>query len=406
MSPTPPCSGIEERSLRAEDSLLFACASAAGSQRDREELREWVQQCQDWNYVVETARQHGITALVSSRLDQTAADLVPTNPLETLRGRFRANAARNLFLTHELLSLVREFATHGIDVIPLKGPLLAITTYGNVALREFLDLDILVPKQHLTRAAGVLTRRGYQPAKDQTGEFTVSHIESRLGCDFHRLDGKASVELHWSFLQRWLGFDFELSTIWEAPKGVDVGGTRVLTMTPETTLLYLCAHGTKHRWSRLCWIVDIAQLLRAAPDLKVEELLRTATRTGSRRTLFLGLHLAQKLLGSELPPRLRLEMEADASARNLAKKLCAGYFTAAVQSLRNGECLARDWFYLSTKERMRDRARYLRYLLGWLLLPSQKDRDWAQLPASLNWLYLILRPIRVASVLFGRTLRS
>jgi len=46
--------------------------------------------------------------------------------------------------------------------IPYKGPTLALAVYGNLALREFTDLDILVQTQNVRQAAELLKDRGYQ----------------------------------------------------------------------------------------------------------------------------------------------------------------------------------------------------------------------------------------------------
>ena len=395
-SSAPNPTGFRCSPPRREDALLLACTSANPARREREALRWLTCECKDWDYLVETARQHGVTALVSSRLEAAAADLVPHGALDVLRNRFRANAARNLFLTKELLAIIRDFVTHGIDVIPFKGPVLAITAYGNLAMREFLDLDILVTKEHLERAGQLLIQRGYLQPADQIGGLGSGHVESQLGCDFFRHDGRVSIELHWSFLQRWLGFEVELGVLWGEPTRLNVGGTQVLTLPAEITLLYLCAHGTKHRWSRLCWVVDVAQLLLSHPTLDWDGLLQTAKKTGSRRTLFLGLHLARCLLDSELPEKICVQMKKDLSATTLAGKLCRGIFPSEGRASTTSAGLARDWFYLRTRERWRDRLLYLRYSAAWLLLPSRKDREWVRLPASLNWLYLFLRPVRVA----------
>jgi len=53
----------------------------------------------------------------------------------------------NFFLTKELLELLTLFEAHCIPASPYKGPALAIMAYGNLALRQFSDLNILVHKR-------------------------------------------------------------------------------------------------------------------------------------------------------------------------------------------------------------------------------------------------------------------
>lgn len=385
-----------ELNLRREDALLLACARTnLGAERAKKLV--WLAgECTDWDYVVKAAREHGITALVSSNLDDAAADIVPRVALDILHRRFRANAARNLFLTQELLSLIREFGAHGIRVMPFKGPLLAITAYGNVAMREFLDLDILVPKEDFSRAFEVLKQCSYQQPVQQSGEHQSIHIEAQLGCDFIRKDGKASVELHWSFIQVWLGFEVDLDALWKVPERVRVAGLSVRRMPAETELLYLCAHGAKHQWRRLCWIVDVAEQLRSQPVMDWDQLLKTAEHRGCRRTLFLGLYLAHTLLGTGLPEKVWTRVKRDNSVRALAQEICAGLFSSVTDKAAIRRGWANDLFYLRTKERWIDRLLYLRYLSRWLISPSEKDKQWISLPERFAWLYIFLRPIRVA----------
>jgi hypothetical protein len=85
-------------------------------------------------------------------LNTTCPEAVPKANLAQLRNYFHANAQRNLFLTQELLKLLTLFKTNGISAIPYKGPVLAVAVYGNLALRQFGDLDILVHKRDVLRA--------------------------------------------------------------------------------------------------------------------------------------------------------------------------------------------------------------------------------------------------------------
>jgi len=61
-----------------------------------------------------------------------------------------ASAAAIFLCTGELLKLLNLFAAHGIGVIPYKGPTFGSCRLGNLALREFTDLDILVQTECAT----------------------------------------------------------------------------------------------------------------------------------------------------------------------------------------------------------------------------------------------------------------
>jgi hypothetical protein len=61
-------------------------------------------------------------------------------------------------------------------------------------------------------------------------------------------------------------------------------------------LLYLCAHGARHSWFRLKWLVDLPYVLQSkAWDWPA--LFAKARRMGCADALLLGLVLSQRLLG-------------------------------------------------------------------------------------------------------------
>jgi len=381
---------------QVENSLILACAATVVTEDRRVTLRHLAGECRDWAYVVEACHAHGVSSLVCFTLEANAPDLVPKKIREILQARFKANACRNLFLTQELGSLVRIFRENGIAVIPFKGPLLAITAYDNVALREFLDLDILVQKKDFHRARELLATRGYRPLIAHDGPLTESDLKSQLGCNHIRQDGRVLLEMHWSFIQKWLGFHMDLDAIWATTQTVKVGQERVLVLPWDITLLYLCAHGAKHQWSRLCWSVDVAEALRTRSEWDWEALLAQAERSGCQRTLFIGLHLAKTLLKASVPDSVWAAIQRDKVAVSMAVTLEKQMFAARSDSHHAPVGWSKDWFHIRTKERWHEKLVYLGYLASWIFQPSDADRKWIRLPRLLRWLYVFLRPVRVA----------
>jgi hypothetical protein len=352
--------------------------------------------CRDWPYVLDTCRAHRVSSLVCHALEASAPDLVPNEVRDLLKSRFQANAFRNLFLMQQLLVLIRDFRKNSLEAIPFKGPLLAITAYGNVALREFVDLDILVTKNNFHRAHKLLAEWGYRPPSGQAGGLAESLFRSQLGSEYIRDDGRVTLELHWSFLQRWLGFRPDLETVWANSRPLQIGSLPVLDLPADMSLLYLCAHGTKHRWSRLCRVVDVAEFLRARPELNWEALLALAEVTGCRRTLFIGLYLAKSCLDASLPDTVWVKIQQDKRAISLAGNHAAQMFSPGNDFPQDRPGWFRDLYYIRTKERWREKAMYLGQVASLSFLPSDKDLEWIRLPRLLHWLYPFLRPIRVA----------
>ncbi len=79
-----------------------------------------------------------------------------------LQAQFQAHARHNLLQTHTLLMLLDVFSRHGIPAVPYKRPLLGATLYGNLTLRPFCDLDVIVRKCDVRIAKELLIAQGFR----------------------------------------------------------------------------------------------------------------------------------------------------------------------------------------------------------------------------------------------------
>jgi hypothetical protein len=239
----------------------------------------------DWAALLHLARTHGVLPLLSRSLHTIGPDMVPQDARAALQHAFQANTQRNLFLAGTLLKLLRLLEAYGIAAIPYRGPVLATLAYGNVALRQFGDLDLLVRPQDADRARALLWAQGYR--------WRDGHPPAR----FPRLlkvyellsaDAQVLVELHWALTSATFFFPLNPASLWTRLETVSLLGTPVRSLAPEDLLLILCVHGAKHFWSRLGWICDVAAVLRVAPQLDWERCLAQASRLGGKRMLALG----------------------------------------------------------------------------------------------------------------------
>jgi hypothetical protein len=81
----------------------------------------------------------------------------------------------------------------GIRALPLKGPLLADDVYGHAGLRQSSDVDLLVSREDLGRAAEELKREGYEQLHSEDGrKLPVLHYVLRS-----TRPSLPTLELHW-----------------------------------------------------------------------------------------------------------------------------------------------------------------------------------------------------------------
>jgi len=306
-----------------------------------------------------------------------------------MRAVSRRSARRKLRATGELLSLLELFEVQEILAAPFKGPVLAAVLYGNVARRESTDLDILVRRPDVERAKKLLRSRGYRP------ELSVEagHEGALLASGYHyalRRDDGLAVELHWDLAPREFPYPLDAEEVWTRLRPVRLGRRTVYTLGSEDLLLLLCAHGAKHCWWRRQWVADVAELIGREGGLDWDMIVRCARARGAERMLLLGLWLASDLLRAPIPESLLALARADATVRALADDVSARLRTSQPAPLDRWPT---HLFHLRVRERWRDRARYV-----WYVVTTPTPADWAfvRLPAGLHFLYYVIRPVRLA----------
>ncbi len=382
-----------------EAKLLLCCAQISEEPERAARIRSLLREEIDWPHLLRMALPHGMMPLLYWHLNAACPDAVPEATMDRLRERFHSNTRRNLFLTGELLRLVNLFEAQGIPAIPYKGPVLATSVYGNVALRHFYDVDILVHRWDVPRARELLISAGYRPENQLTQEQEVALLQYGFEQPFVRDDGASVLELHWEIIQRTMSFPLDAEHLWERLQPVSLGGKEVLSLSPEDLLLILCVHGSKHIWERLAWIRDVAGLVQVYRGIDWDRVVQQAETLGGSRMLFIGLLLARDLLGAALPQGVLRRIEDDPVARSLAEEVRERLFWEPGKPPENIDESMFVFFRLKMRERLRDRARYL---IRMALTPSVTDWEYVPLPASLSPLYYLIRPVRQAAIVARR----
>ena len=371
----------------AELRLIVACA---GLEPNRAAALAALGEPLDWSLVLRLAHWHGVRPLLHRHLSGLAPERVPRPALVELWGAAESIARANRALADELARIAALFERRAIRSLPYKGPTLALGAYGELSLREFSDLDWLVPRADLAAARRALVGLGYRPEPELAPAVEAAMIAARP--QYHlamRSPAGLLVELHWK-----TDPDFPIErdddAWWESAPRVRFEETAVRAFTPEERMLVLCLHGSKHRWECLGWLVDVAELLARDGALEWNRIADRAHRLGCARRVGTGLWLAQEVLGCALPPGS--EALADDPA------------VAAV----SGE-LARG--LLSPDPAVPPQARALRLNLAMLDRPRQRIRlvaetvlhpslvEWMQwpLPRALFFLYPALRVVRLSA---------
>ena len=162
---------------------------------------------------------------------------------------------------------------------------------------------------------------GFHPAYPLTREQETCLLHSNHHYEFRRNDLKVFVEIHWGLTPSYSPFAMDMDRLWKASRPILLQGKPVQTFAPEDSLLTLCEHGARHRWGRLSWICDVAELINSCKQMNWPEVLQRAEAAGGRRMLSLGLRLAGELFRTHLPEHVIEWVQTDrlAKDRSLAK---------------------------------------------------------------------------------------
>jgi len=352
--------------VRPEDELLLYCARTIIDCYTAERIRGLLRREVDWKYVIDAAAAHGMKSLLCHNLANSCPESVPKAILNQLKRYLQAHCLNNLFLTRELTRLLGGLEKIGIPAIPWKGPVLAASAYGDVALRQFGDLDILVRERDATPAKDLLLSSGYHLFYQASAEHEEAFHSLRQVYELVRNDGRVIVELHWAITSQTFYFPLDPASLWEHIETVSLEGTAVRNLAPDDLLLVLCVHGAKHHWGKLLWICDIAELLRVySKRIDWRRLMDRARTLGGVRMLSLGLILAHDLLGATIPAHVLQQIQGEPKLVFLSAEVRSGLFSGG--SLMAVE---RPTFYIQLRERAKDRLRCRLYLAYRMLAPS------------------------------------
>lgn len=351
----------------------------------------------DWQLFADACDHHNVASLAFCRLAALPGHSVPAGLLARLRARFYEISATNYLLANKLVALTSRLEEQQIPVLAYKGPAVAVTVYGDLALRHFDDLDLVVHWEHLSKAIQVMTSAGFRlldrRPETRRDRARFHHIA------FHAPDQSHYVELHWQLGgSLWQAFSPEIEKMWSRCETLQLPHGRVSTMCREDLFLTLCYHGARHRWVRLKWLVDVRELLRSADTWnwpRIAEMIVNRPRTGASASL--GILLAHELLGAPIPADAARVLPETKRIRGVAEAI-------REEILANAQT---DWGTHRTllgledrrAARVKYRGSYAMWCLRWwcrqVLEVNYKDRALVQLPERLEFLYRYIRLLRL-----------
>ncbi len=382
-------------SLRAESELLIWCARTVVTDELKERIRQGAQGPLDWAVVLDLAWYHGVGPLLHRNLSAFCSDLVPAESLTQLRQRAQAGALLNRLLAQELVVLCEALEAHGVPVIPIKGATLAASIYGDLTLRDFNDMDLVVPERSVAEAQTVLLALDYERKDGSSAPGETDHKDGPYRV-FIKRQMLFRVDLQWVMVQQHFTFQLDRPEFWQRRMAVPLASKMVQGLTPEALLIVLCVHGTKHAWEALKWVCDVAELLRSHQHLNWDWIFSIASAWRCRRLVYMGLSLAHRLLNAPLPEAVLARFSADLDVQILSHRMPSTLLADHHAGVNQAEAVA---VYFSLKDSWWERWKF------GLMLSRDQSPLVVTPPVWFRWRISLPRLARVVC-LFHRTMRT
>jgi len=352
-------------------------------------LRTALETEQDWAAVDEIASLHNVAPIVSSMILRHGSGFVPAEVLERSKDSLKRVVRTNLLWLQEWQQLLRTLEEAAIPVISFKGPALALMAYGDLGLREFHDLDLLVHPRDVPRAKDILTQAGYglwSPLRTNSRKALLLSKNRQLR--FTNSSRRTCVDLHWGLLHEMYSFQLDIDLVFRAAHKKQCEETEFLSLSAEYLLLYLCAHGTKECWPDLRTLCDVAVFIHSKCELDWDCCFRLSRKNKCDTLLRHALLLCEEIWPSLLPDDVRIRCVQDREALDIS--LIARRFLFVEQGTGPGH-LQMMRYHLSFAKSWRDRWKLIFIRV---FTPAEPDWKRVRLPASLSALYYFVRPAR------------
>ncbi len=377
--------------LEAEWSFLLAACSELPRQEKTDRLRQLAREPLRWKVLFDLADRQGTRPLLYQALVDLQGAL-PTEEMSALQQSYQTNLHKALFLSRALIRIVDRLSAAGIEVMPYKGLALAELAYGDIALRQSGDIDLLIHPRDFPRIRDAVRQLGYTPHLSLSPAEERAYLQSGYECAFDGAAGPNLLEVQWAIQPRFYAIDFDMEGLFRRAAAITVAGHAMKTPSSEDLLLILSAHAAKHEWARLVWLCDIARII-SLPTLNWSWIGSEARALGIVRIVRVSMLLANRLLGTTIPPASLPEasLREDRATLPLVDEIQSHI---ASEATFNVESFAYFHFMMRLRERSADRLRFLQRLV---FTPGPGEWQAVRLPPPLFPLYRLVRLSRLAA---------
>lgn len=376
--------------------LLLLCARIDLDSSRNKRFEQIITGQLDWSLLLRLATFHRLSLLLFRNLQLVVCNNIPGQILEDLHQEAITASASNLLFTANLHNIIALFNSNNIQALPFKGPALSQTAYGNINLRWFSDLDILVAEKNAFKARNLLIANGFSCKTQIAGVTKEAFLRKENFFAMVNTSNNIHIDLHWELTGRYSLVPLYLEDIIERATTTKLAGWQFPTLSVEDNIVFLCIHSSKHCWQPLEGINCISELIRNTEKIDWLQVFKQSRELRAHRIVLLGLLLCHLLFDLKLPPQVMAELDDNKKIQKFGKKILLRLtLDPAMQEQDDYSCQF-STFHTCIRDSFPDRVKHLyRFYCRIFFRPTSKDRQAWPLPSSLTFLYYFYRPLRL-----------
>jgi len=338
------------------------------------------------------------------------------NYLISIEKQAKMYVLRSMNLAAELKNTIQILNQNGIEVIALKGPVLAQAIYGSIVMRTSSDIDILIDMKNIPLAQSILEKHGYYWLHSDVVNTPKRYKGAmKIQSHFNFVKKGITIELHWqmSFYDK-----KDFVSLYEVAGDNEFNGMNIKSLSTIDNALFLMVHGSKHAYYRLRWLFDIYEMI-VSGLLDINSLYKEAVRLNLSVVVLQALFILNSIDVLDMP-----DIKCDRFAfLNRKFSFCDSTDFKFTKLFYATEKIVKhtipfviqyenDYIYQHKVHyaRYQNRLDFKLFKLHKVMLsfwrqfayPNFHDLEWINLSDSLYWFYAITRPLYLLYRIFNK----
>lgn len=299
--------------LSPTSQLILSSAKLEPSVSELERLNDLIPQIENWDGLVAEIIARQTAPLFFKKLPLlTNRNLIPAEATAKLQQAYYRSLSRGMVLYSTFEKVAEAFCIAGIQVVVLKGIYLSEWLYGDIALRQFSDMDLLVKKEDALQCLSILKNLGFKPSDAAVTEFISS--QSEIVHYAPMVLNNVSVEVHIKLHRQSKHYDIKIDAFLSNAEKLLLRNKPVYGLELHDLLIHLCVHLDKHfrgghvQFTSFNDIVNLLEKFKNEIDWTL--LAQRSAYHACEQTVFKFLVLIHKFYNAALPEAILIKYGA------------------------------------------------------------------------------------------------